>query len=505
MSHSLHSLLKAIGLDVPIDLQDPEIKNISSDSRCVKKGDLFFGLPGQKDNGGAFCNEAFLAGAVAAVVGDSARDCIPHDKKNLVVVVPDPVSQWMGEIASVFWGKPSLEMALIGVTGTNGKTTTTHLIEHLSKSSGKATALLGTLINRWPKYSEQSIHTTSFGDTLNAQLSQIVASGASLCAMEVSSHALSQRRVAGLYFSGAIFTNLTQDHLDYHKSMEAYFEAKALLFQSYLIKDGQARAVVNIDDQWGFRLAKRLGRNCWKSSLDLKNIQSVRPELFITGIKMTAAGAEGFIHTPFGEGPFMTPLIGRFNLMNLLQSIGVLLQQGFKLDTLLHATATFSGVPGRMEQVKVPVKSDSLPMPIVLVDYAHTPDGLKNALKAVRPFVSGKLICVFGCGGDRDKSKRSYMGEIAAEISDIVIVTSDNPRTEDPMAIIEDILSGIPTTFEAIVELDRCKAIEMSILHAKSNDLIIIAGKGHEDYQILGDKKIYFNDKEAAIEALEKR
>ena len=312
--------------------------------------------------------------------------------------------------------------------------------------------------------------------------------------MEVSSHALDQQRVAGCRFAGAVFTNLTQDHLDYHPSMQAYFEAKALLFAEPLLAGG---AVVNVDDPWGAQLAARLGASCWRSSLE-----DPSAELFIADLQLGAAGVRGVLRTPAGEGPFHSPLVGRFNLMNLLQAVGALVQQGVPLPRLLEGLASFGGVPGRMERVVV---GDGQGDPAVLVDYAHTPDGLENALAACRPFTAGRLICVFGCGGDRDRSKRPQMGAIAARLADQVVVTSDNPRTEDPQQILADVVAGIPPGGSTQVEADRAAAIAAAIATAAPGDLVLIAGKGHEDYQILGTTKVHFDDREEAEKALRRR
>ncbi len=505
MGKNFHFLLKSVGIEIPENLNDALIKGICSDSRQIKEGDLFFGLPGEKVDGGIFCSQAFSVGASAAIIALSAQDYVPSSKKDLVLVAPGSVSELMGELSAVFWDRPSSKIKLIGVTGTNGKTTTTHLIEYLSSAAGRSTALFGTLVNRWPMHSAVASHTTQFGDVLNAELAKAVKAGVTIAAMEVSSHALAQKRVAGLSFSGVVFTNLTQDHLDYHESMEAYFAAKSLLFESPLIQYGVPRAVINVDDEWGRLLAERLQENCWKSSLDQENIASLNPELFISDIKMTAQGVQGVLHSPCGVGSFSSPLIGEFNLMNLLQAIGILLQQGSDLNSLLASSRSFPGVPGRMERVTASSEFNTDKGPVVLVDYAHTPEGLRNALNAVKPFVLNQLICVFGCGGDRDKSKRSKMGAIAAGIADKLIITSDNPRTEDQKEIIDDILEGITSKVDMLIEPDRASAIDFAINYSQANDVVIIAGKGHEDYQILGDEIVHFDDREVAQTALNKK
>ena len=517
MAPLLHPLLAQVGLEVPAGVANGEITSLTCDSRRVGPGTLFVGLPGAQVDGGSFWPQALAAGAAVALIGEAAAAANPPAAGDAVVVVPDPVAQWAGALAAEFWGRPSGAMALIGVTGTNGKTTTTYLIEHLAAAAQRPAALFGTLVNRWPGHSVTAQHTTAFADLLQAQLAQAVAAGAAIGAMEVSSHALDQQRVAGCGFAGAVFTNLTQDHLDYHPSMEAYFEAKARLFEPPLLGgvagatayDKAGSAVVNGDDPWGARLIERLkprmGERCWSSSLVVTSA-----ELHIRGLELGAAGMAGTLVSPVGEGRFSTPLVGAFNAMNLLQAVGALLQQGLPLPALLEGLASFNGVPGRMERVTVvpegaPTGATEGALPAVVVDYAHTPDGLENALAACRPFCQGQLICVFGCGGDRDRSKRPQMGAIAARLADQVVVTSDNPRTEDPDRILQDVVAGIPAGMAPVVEGDRALAIARAIAAAGPQDLVLIAGKGHEDYQILGTTKIHFDDREEADKALRAR
>ena len=500
-----HSLLRAADLIVPPGLANPLVEGITCDSRSVERGSLFCGLPGQKVDGGIFWPHALSAGAIAAVIGPEAAKLNPPGPEDNVMVLHGSVAQCIGELASTFWHQPSSKLALIGVTGTNGKTTVTHLIEHLSTCVGKRSALFGTLVNRWPTHSDVSTHTTAFADVLHAQLAAAVQSGADFGAIEVSSHALDQKRVAGCRFAGAIFTNLTQDHLDYHASMEQYFKAKESLFKLPLLEPSGENVVVNIDDVWGDRLAKQLGDRCWRCSLANADNRTVEAELTISKIEMTPIGVKGLLHSPVGEGRFISPLIGRFNLMNLLQAVGVLVQQGLPLLEILNGIADFPGVPGRMERIQVVDKEFTTVIPTILVDYAHTPDGLKNALIAARSFSKGNLVCVFGCGGDRDRGKRPQMGAIASKLADRLILTSDNPRTEDPEQIFADVLTGIPTDKEIIIEADRSLAIENAIEQASCGDVVLIAGKGHENYQILGSRRIYFDDRVEAEKILRRR
>ncbi len=529
MSPLLHPLLRQAGVAIPPGLPNPEVLDVSCDSRRIAPGSLFVGLPGGAVDGGRFWPQALAAGAAAAVIGAAAAAAEPPGPGDAVVVVVDPVAAWAGQLAAAFWQQPSQQLALIGVTGTNGKTTTTSLIEHLACACGYPVALFGTLVNRWPGHSQTASHTTAFADGLQAQLAQAVAAGARIGSMEVSSHGLDQQRSAGCRFAGAVFTNLTQDHLDYHGSMEAYFEAKAKLFAPPLLAQPTAadasrqanpnlaaKAVVNSDDPWGARLAERLGSGCWRCSLEASSPDQA--ELGFRNLVIGPDGVGGTLWSPLGEGPFQSPLLGRFNLMNLLEAVAALLQQGLPLAELLAAAASFPGVPGRMQRVglaptagaqaggqaggQAGAKTRSIKGPAVLVDYAHTPDGLESALAACRPFTQGQLICVFGCGGDRDRGKRPQMGAIAARLADRVLVTSDNPRSEEPAAILADVVAGIQTATDLVVEPDRAKAIATAIASAGAEDLVLIAGKGHEDYQILATGRIHFDDREQAEHAL---
>tara|TARA_Y100001968_G_scaffold232944_1_gene215791 strand:- start:11659 stop:13185 length:1527 start_codon:yes stop_codon:yes gene_type:complete len=503
MEHSFHYLIRAVGLPLSESLPNPLIKSVTCDSRKVKKGSLFLGIPGENYDGGNFWQEAFSLGAVAAVIGSTAAKLYPPNTDDAIVIIDENVEKWFGELLSVFWGNPSSDLCLIGVTGTNGKTTTTHLIEYLSSALGKQTALLGTLVNRWPMHEEVATHTTSSPEVLQETLSKVVKENVQIAAMEVSSHSLSQYRVAGCRFTGLVFTNLTQDHLDYHGSMEEYFEAKKLLFKQNYYKNLDMNPIVNVDNKWGALLAKQLDDRCWKCSLDNQVIETENVELYIKHIELISEGIKGHLYSPAGNGVFVSSLIGRFNLMNLLQAIGVLVQQKLPLQKILDAVRDFPGVPGRMERITFSKVGDIQQMPTVVVDYAHTPDALRQVLVGIRPFCSGKIICVFGCGGDRDRSKRAKMGSIVSELADLIIVTSDNPRNENPINIINDILKGIPDEIDVRVEVDRSKAIDFAISLASPVDLVLLAGKGHENYQIIGDEKKIFDDRDYARNALE--
>ncbi len=482
------------GFTLPDEAGNRDIKGLCTNSHACQPGDVFIGMPGTRVDGGEFWPSAMESGAVAALVSTQALQTRPAEGNACVVPLTD-MSVACAEVAARFYNHPARQMGLVGVTGTNGKTTTTHLIEHLLGAAERPTALLGTLYTRWPGHQQTALYTTPFAVDLQAELANARDAGCRHAVLEVSSHALAQKRVWGCPFEVAVFTNLTQDHLDYHRDMEDYFQAKALLFsEAYLT----GLAVVNIDTPYGDRLVAQLPPDqVWTYST-----QNPEADLYTGDLAYQANGVTGTLKTPMGTVPFSSPLVGQFNLENLLAAVGAALHLGVSLDTIAAALPGFGGVPGRMEQVKVSDAQDIS----VIVDYAHTPDSLKNSLQAARPFVPGRLICVFGCGGDRDRTKRPQMGRIAYELADLVVVTSDNPRTEDPEQILQDVVTGIPAELEAgQVVGDRATAIQSAIAMAQPGDGILIAGKGHEDYQILGTEKIHFDDREQARHFLGKR
>jgi UDP-N-acetylmuramoyl-L-alanyl-D-glutamate--2,6-diaminopimelate ligase len=475
-----------------------EVTGLSTNSHACKPGELFIGMPGTRVDGGEFWAGAIAAGAIAAVISQTAAEKAAlqnsgYSPAACLIPLPD-MPQACAQIATAFYGYPSQRLHLIGVTGTNGKTTITHLIEFLLNRVGKPTTLLGTLYTRWPGYQQTAVHTTPFAVELQGQLAQAIAARCEYGVMEVSSHALAQGRVLGCSFDVAVFTNLTQDHLDFHRDMEDYFEAKALLFNPNYLR---GHAVINLDDPYGRRLIQQLeDHRVWSYST-----QDTSANLWTSNLTYASDSVSGVLHTPMGERSFRSPLVGQFNLANLLAAVGAVLRLGMDLDAVVAALPEFGGVPGRMEQVQLSQHQDIS----VLVDYAHTPDSLENLLRAARPFIQGSMICVFGCGGDRDRTKRPKMGKIAADLADRVVVTSDNPRTEDPQQILQDILEGISAEVNPTVISDRATAIRTAILHAQPGDGVLIAGKGHEDYQILGTEKIHFDDREQARLALEQR
>ncbi len=489
----LRELLAAVdGLECP-KTADVEVEGIKTNSHDCAAGDLFIGMPGTRVDGGEFWQSALASGAVAAIISPEAVQKNPPTPESLVISTSN-INKACAQISAAFYGYPGQQLRMLGVTGTNGKTTTTHLIEYFLTKVNLPVALLGTLYTRWPGFSQTAAFTTPFAVDLQHRLAQAVDAGCEFAVMEVSSHALAQDRVFGCAFEVAVFTNLTQDHLDYHQDMEDYFGAKALLFSpDYL----QGQAIINTDDEYGQRLIAGLSKErVWTYS-----VNNHHADFRMSDLNYQLNGVSGILHTPTGDVAFSSPLVGQYNLENLLAAVAAVLHLGLDLQLVANAISKFPGVPGRMERVQISPNKDFS----VIVDYAHTPDSLENLLKAVRAFIPGRMICVFGCGGDRDRTKRPKMGKIAAELADIAVVTSDNPRTEDPEKILEDILAGIPDTVQPIVICDRATAIRAAILEAKPGDGVLLAGKGHEDYQILGTEKIHFDDREQAREALQAR
>lgn len=474
---------------------EQNVTGLSTNSHTCQPGYLFLGMPGTKVDGGQFWSEAIQSGAIAAIVTMDAAT-LPNPNHACLIPCKEMVPT-CAHIAAAFYEYPARQLTLVGVTGTNGKTTTTHLIEHLLQCVHKPTGLLGTLYARWPGYEHTSIHTTPFAIQLQAQLASAVAAGCEFCIMEVSSHALAQSRVLGCEFAVSVFTNLTQDHLDYHGTMENYYAAKSLLFSPDYLKGS---AVINIDDNYGVQLVHQLGLTKAANSLLTYSVHNPQADVYTHQLVYGITGVKGRLTTPSTEVDFFSPLMGEYNLSNVLAAIATGIHLGLDLGTMITHLSSFPGVPGRMERIVTSPSQDIS----VIVDYAHTPDSLENLLRAARPFIPGQMICVFGCGGDRDRTKRPLMGTIAAQLADQVIITSDNPRTEDPNSILTDIRTGIPPlTLQSVQVIpDRAAAIHTAIVNAKPGDGILIAGKGHEDYQILGIEKIHFDDREQARAAL---
>jgi UDP-N-acetylmuramoyl-L-alanyl-D-glutamate--2,6-diaminopimelate ligase len=469
-----------------------EIGSLAYDSRKVEPATLFFCVPGAKADGHDFAPGAVKDGAAALVV---------ERKLDLAVtqaLVPDARAA-MASAARSFFGDPTAELRVVGITGTNGKTTSAFLVRHLLEAGGIQTGLLGTVKSVVGGVEAEVERTTPEAIDLQATFRAMLDAGDRACAMEVSSHALSLGRAAGITFAAALFTNLTQDHLDFHADMEEYFLAKRELFVGP--GAGAQTAFVNVDDPYGRRLAEELAGDYGERLVTLSTEGDESATVRATDVAFDATGSRFAAVGPFGELQVQTPLPGRFNVANALGALATAIELGVDPAAAAGALAAAERVPGRVEPV------DEGQSYAVLVDYAHTPDSLDNVLVAAREMTgAGRLICVFGAGGDRDREKRPLMGQIAARLADIPVVTSDNPRSEDPDAILEEILAGIPGGREhpgLIVEVDRRQAIGRALAAAEPGDTVVIAGKGHEQGQEFeGGRKIPFDDREVAREEL---
>lgn len=465
-------------------MQNLSVRGLCDDSRRVKAGDLFFSFPVEGFEG--FARDAVAKGAVAVV----AESAAPEGLASKWIQVKDVRAARL-EAAQIFYKDPFAKLVAHAVTGTNGKTTSAFLMDAMLTAAGHKVALLGTIKNKVGESSVPATLTTPGQLDLFAFAAKAVAAGCTDLVMETSSHSLHQGRVAGVRFRSGLFSNLTQDHLDYHKTMEGYFEAKKLLFTRYLAEDGVA--VVNVDDEHGAALYEGLSC-CNKVSVSRlgKNGADVRPE---GDVKNTEDGLE-FLLPMISSERFETPLCGDFNVDNVLLVLAWANALGIPEESMRKAIATVR-VPGRFE--KVWNKGGKH----VVVDYAHTPDALERVLMTARSLCRGSLSTVFGCGGDRDKTKRPIMGAIAERLADKAWLTSDNPRTENPSDIINDVRAGMTTDKFEVVE-DRAEAIVRACASLKDGDWLVIAGKGHEDYQIVGKTKHHFDDREEAVKAMEK-
>jgi UDP-N-acetylmuramoyl-L-alanyl-D-glutamate--2,6-diaminopimelate ligase len=468
----LERLAQALG---PVEVVNPapaDVRELAYDARAVEPGALFFCVPGSRADGHDFASEAISNGAVALVVERPLDLAVPQ------LLVADARAA-MARAAVAFFGDPTAELAVAGVTGTNGKTTTAFLLFAVLAAAGRRPGLLGTIECRVGGERRGVQRTTPEAIDLQRTFREMLDAGDRSCAIEASSHAAALGRLEGTRFAALVFTNLSQDHLDFHGTMDEYYESKRRLF-------GTWPAAVNIGDEWGRRLADELRADGGKLvTFGFADDADIRPD----GLELTNAGArfnaDGLDVT--------TPLRGRFNVENVLGTIAAARLLGLADDAVARGIASLRGVPGRFEAV-----DEGQPF-AVIVDYAHTPEALENVLRSARDLASGRVVCVFGCGGDRDRGKRPLMGEAAVALADRVIVTSDNPRSEDPLAIIEEILAGAPG---AEVELDRAAAIGRAIELAHEGDVVLIAGKGHEQGQELADRKVPFDDREVAREAL---
>ncbi|MCO6509489.1 MAG: UDP-N-acetylmuramoyl-L-alanyl-D-glutamate--2,6-diaminopimelate ligase [Aridibacter famidurans] len=467
-----------------------EVTDVIHDSRQARDGSLFVAIRGATVDGHRFINDVMRRGAAGVISELEAPEGFEGD--------------WLrvgdARIALAFAAKavqedPSAEIDLVGITGTNGKTTTTYLVFALLEAAGKTAAMLTTVEYRIGKESEPAVRTTPEASDTQRFLRKAIGNGCSSAVMEASSQAIDLHRCDGLEFRSAVFTNLTRDHLDYHHTMENYFDAKKKLFDGRLGKAPGA-SIVNIDDPWGRKLVEGLAANGQKV---ITTSQLAEADLAARKIEVSLLRGTTFeLSTPEGSASIASPLIGRPHVYNMLSASAVALDLGHGLESIVEGLSTCVGAPGRFKRVP----SDA-PF-AVIVDYAHTDDALLNTLKTARDLAEGRIITVMGCGGDRDKSKRAPMGKIAGEHSDLVVVTSDNPRTEDPVKIISEIEEGLKDTGTPYLTCtDRREAIHLAVSKAGPKDVVIIAGKGHETYQIIGSDKFHFDDREIASEALE--
>ncbi len=492
----LDELIEYLDYKDLINFKNIDITGISYNSKTTKKGDIFVCLVGEHTDGHEYAQDAINAGAAALLVERKVEGTkIPQ-------VVVSSTRHKIADIADRFYSCPSKGINLIGVTGTNGKTTVTHLIQKIFEENNQKCALIGTLGYKLSSNGEyrDAKHTTPQAPELQATLRMIKdVEKIDNVVMEVSSHALDQNRVGGCRFNGAVFTNLTQDHLDYHITMDNYFKAKALLFNR--LTEGDF-AVINADDEYGDRFISEVpeGVNVFTYGVKQQSDVMARDIHFsLNGAEFTLVTGDHVNNGGKLEHKVNLHMNGMFSVYNVLAAVTAALAMGIDIEVALKALQNVKGVAGRFEVV---VKK-----PLVIVDYAHTPDGLENVLKSAREItpIDGKLICLFGCGGDRDATKRPKMGAIAEKLADKIVITSDNPRSEDPQVIITDIIAGLKSvnTENVVVEPDRGTAIALLKTIANNNDVVLIAGKGHENYQILKDKTIHFDDREEAHKVFE--
>jgi len=483
--------LTATHVDLPRAAAGAEVRGVAYDSRRVSRGDVFVALKGRHADGSVYAREAIDRGALAIVSAQAA----PADVNVPWIVVPD-ARLALALLASAFFNKPSAELQVVGITGTNGKTTVAHLVASIFDAAGIRSGMLGTVGYRIGNEMRPATHTTPEAPDLHGLLREMVDRGCGACAIEVSSHALALRRVDGMTFAAGVFTNLTRDHLDFHGDMETYFQAKRRLFEM-LPRD--APSLINLDDPRGAALAEVGSRPV---TYAVNRTADITPG----PLSFSLEGLEFDVRTPRGTVHITSALVGRPNVYNILAAVATGTALGLSFDAIERGIRSLPGVPGRFQTVSS--GKDGI---TVVVDYAHTDDALRNLLETARPLARGRLITVFGCGGDRDRTKRPLMGAVAGRLSDVVLITSDNPRSEDPVRIIEEIQRGItgdtrqPGGQPPIAIVDRREAIERAISMARAGDLVLIAGKGHETYQVIGDRVTGFDDVAEAREALSRR
>lgn len=477
---TLHRLLEACSL-ASQGAPDATVSDLCYDSRQIQKGSLFFAIKGVHADGHQFLADVRAKGAVAAIVQAKQADSLPQ------IVVPSVIAA-MSKLSAAFFDHPSKKLPVIGITGTNGKTTTTYLIEDLLKTAGKTCGVMGTVNYRIGKDEKAAPNTTPMSLDVQRFFAELIAKKIDVGVMEVSSHALELSRVDDVRYTIGVFTNLTQDHLDFHKTMEGYFNAKAKLFRGR----PETMPVLNIDDEHGERLAKEFPKAITYGIRPHASLRAIEPATNLSGIHF---------HLKFPSGKMRkisTNLIGLHNVANCLSAAGAMLAYGMTEEKIVQGLNENHAVPGRLERVEAGQDF------VVVVDYAHTHDAMAQVLTALRAAGPKHLHCVFGAGGDRDKTKRPRMGKVAVEMADNVVVTSDNPRSEDPRAIMKDIEVGIRETGKNNYTMleDREEAIGAALKAAQKGDIVLIAGKGHETYQIYKDRRIHFSDVETARKIL---
>lgn len=486
----LNSLLKVLPKSTHGALAGTDIRGLAYDSRKVEKGFLFVAIPGERFDGHDFIDQAVQAGAAAIVCEKAVATA---DKPR--IIVPDS-RRALAALSAAFYNYPDRRLRLIGVTGTNGKTTTTHLIKWLLTAAGHQVGLVGTINNLAGDRVLPATHTTPESLELFALFAKMEAQGCDYLVIEASSHALSQGRVSACNFVGAVFTNLTQDHLDYHGTLDGYCQAKAMLFRQLDSSAGANRyGVVNSDDS----RADVFTQSC-RAPVITYGSREKGTDLRLLQYTSSYRGMDFSVSYKGKRYEVHIPLIGKFNIYNSMAAMAVALAEGLRMEKIIEALSCAPQVAGRFELI------DEGQDFLVVVDYAHTPDGLKNLLNAAQKLDPRRLLTVFGCGGNRDRGKRPIMGRIAGAISDMVIITSDNPRFEDPRSIIAEVEVGSAEVGNNyLVELDRRKAIELAVNMAESGDMVVLAGKGHEDYQVIGETKYPCDDRELAREIIRRR
>lgn len=485
MPLALDRLLAGFNISAPaIPLSDMQL-----DTRLLKQGSLFLALKGHAVDGRLFMQQAEQSGAVA-ILFDNSDGFIAPTLSIPCIAVPS-LAEKVSELAGLFYDQPAKKLALVGVTGTNGKSTCTQLIANWTQLLGQRGGVLGTLGNGLFGQLRATENTTGSAISIQQELAHFVTEHVDVAAMEVSSHGLVQHRVSALPFAAVVFTNLSRDHLDYHHTMQAYAEAKRQIFK----QTTPDHCILNADDETAREWLQQMPQAV-VYGIDQQLPNHAGSFLYATDVKYHSQGITISIHSSWGDGVLSAPLLGKFNVSNLLAALAVMLVLQYDFETLCQTASRLQPVTGRMECF------GNSQQPLVVVDYAHTPDGLEKALQAARQHCHGRLFCIFGRGGDRDRGKRPQMAAIAEQWADTIILTDDNPRTEDPAVIIADMCAGLQKPAQAHIEHSRTRAIELALSQAVAGDIILLAGKGHEDYQIVGKEKRHYSDRETVMQLL---